>query len=66
MIDTKRSKSQGRDKVVGRSRDKREKSEVVTPLPHTSKSNKLDQQPAHLSYSTLIFSLPFLQWYRFL
>ena len=42
-IDTKRSKSQGRDKVVGRSRDKTEKSEVVTPLPHPSKANKLDQ-----------------------
>jgi hypothetical protein len=55
-IVTKKSKGRGRDKVVRRSRDKTEKSEEVTPLPHPSKSNKLDQQPAHLSYP-LVFSL---------
>jgi hypothetical protein len=64
-IDTKRIKGRGRDKVIGRSRDKTKKSEVVTPLPHPSKSNKLDQPPAHLSYPTLIFALAFLQWYNF-
>ncbi len=55
-IVTKKSKGRGRDKVIRRSRDKTEKSEEVTPLPHPSKSNKLDQQPAHLSYP-LVFSL---------
>jgi hypothetical protein len=34
-IDTNRNKSRGRDKVVGRIRERERKKEVVTQLPHS-------------------------------